>query len=62
MRWAVNVARIGNNINTYRILVGEHEGNNRFEDLGADVKIILKMDLKETGREDVDWIRLGQDT
>ena len=47
MRWAVNVARMVKKINTYKILVCKHEGNNRLEDLDADWKIILKWILKK---------------
>jgi hypothetical protein len=32
-----------------------------FEDPPVDGRVILKTDIKETGREDVDWIRLAQD-
>jgi hypothetical protein len=31
------------------------------EDLGIDGKVIIRMDLKEIGLEDVDWIDLAQD-
>jgi hypothetical protein len=31
------------------------------EDLSIDIRIIFKMDLREIGWEDADWIYLAQD-
>jgi hypothetical protein len=60
MRWAGHVVRMGEVRDTY-ILVGKPEGRtalgrprHRWED--------IKMDLGEIGFEDMDWIRLVQDS
>jgi hypothetical protein len=44
MRWAGNVARMGETRNAYRILVDN-----------------IKIDHRETGWDDMDWIDLAQD-
>jgi hypothetical protein len=49
----------GRGENTYKILVGKREGRRPQEDLNLDD---IKMDLREIGWEDVDWIHLTQDT
>jgi hypothetical protein len=61
MRWAGNVARIGEGRNLYRVLVGKYEGKmplvrprRRWEDR-------IKMDLRDIGWECVEWIHLAQD-
>jgi hypothetical protein len=60
MRWAGHVARIGELRGAYNILVGRPEGRrplgrsrHRWEDK-------IKMDLREIGFGDVDWIHLSQ--
>jgi hypothetical protein len=60
MRWAGHVARLGEVRDAYNILVGRPEGRRplgrprcRWED--------IKMDLREIGFGDVDWIHLAQD-
>jgi hypothetical protein len=60
MRWAGHVARMGEVRGAYNILVGRPEGRRplvrprrRWED--------IKMDLREIGFGDVDWIHLAQD-
>jgi hypothetical protein len=45
--------------NAHNILVGKPEGKSHSEDLGVDGKIIIRTDLRKTGRE-VDWIHLAQ--
>ncbi|KAJ4448438.1 hypothetical protein ANN_10454 [Periplaneta americana] len=59
LRWAGHVARMGESRNAYRVLVGRPEGKRllgrprrRWED---------KMDLREVGYDDRDWINLTQD-
>jgi len=42
MKWAGNVARMRKMRNGYKILVGKPEGNNHWEDLSVDGKIILE--------------------
>jgi hypothetical protein len=61
MRWAGHVARMGEVRGAYNILVGRPEGRrplvrprHRWEDN-------IKMDLREIGFGDVDWIHLSQD-
>jgi hypothetical protein len=61
MRWAGHVARVGEERNVYRVLVGKPKGKRplgrprrRWEDGGI-------MDLREIGFGGVDWIRLAQD-
>jgi hypothetical protein len=61
MRWAGHVARMGEVRGAYNILVGRPEGRRppgrprrRWEDN-------VKMDLRETGFRDVDWIHWAQD-
>jgi hypothetical protein len=61
MRWAGHVARRGELRGAYNILVGRPEGRkplgrsrHRWEDN-------IKMDLREIGFGDVDWIHLARD-
>ncbi|KAJ4447830.1 hypothetical protein ANN_09838 [Periplaneta americana] len=61
LRWAGHVARMGEYRNAYRVLVGRPEGKiplgrprRRWEDN-------IKMDLREVGYDDRDWINLVQD-
>jgi hypothetical protein len=61
MRWAGYVARMGEEIKVYKVLVGKYEGKrplgrprHRWEDE-------VRMDLREIGYESVDWVRLAQD-
>jgi hypothetical protein len=61
MRWAGNVARMGEERKVYRVLVGKPEGKrpvgrprHRWEDG-------IRMDLREIGLGGLDWIRLAQD-
>jgi len=42
MRWVQNVACIGQKKNTYRVLVGKHDGKKQSDDRGIDGRIILK--------------------
>jgi hypothetical protein len=61
VRWAGYVARIGAKRNVYRILVGKPEGK---RPLGRPRRWWVdntKMDLKEIGWGDMDWIDLAQD-
>ncbi|KAJ4433939.1 hypothetical protein ANN_16258 [Periplaneta americana] len=61
LRWAGHVACMGESRNAYRVLVGRPEGKiplgrprRRWEDN-------IKMDLREVGYDDRDWINLAQD-
>jgi hypothetical protein len=57
MRWAGHVARIGEKMNAYRLLVGKRplgRPRRRWVDN-------IRIDLREVGWGDVDWIGLAQD-
>jgi hypothetical protein len=55
MRWAGNVARVGERSGVYRVLVGKSgRPRRRWEDNS-------KMDLQEVGCGGMDWIDLAQD-
>ncbi|KAJ4450407.1 hypothetical protein ANN_01831 [Periplaneta americana] len=61
LRWAGHVEHMGESRNAYRVLVGRPEGKrplgrsrHRWEDN-------IKMDLREMGYDDRDWINLAQD-
>jgi hypothetical protein len=61
MIWAGHVARMGEVKGAYNILVGRPEGR---RPLGRPRRIWednIKMDLREIGFGDVDWIHLAQD-
>jgi hypothetical protein len=45
MKWARNIARIDEMRNAYTILVEDLNGRDHSEDLGVDVRLILKFDL-----------------
>jgi hypothetical protein len=59
MRWERYVELMMKMINAYNILVGKHEGNTPFSIDGGEMGI--NTDVKETGCEGADWIRLAQD-
>jgi hypothetical protein len=56
MRWAAHVTRMGENRNTYRLLVGKPEGK---RPLGRPRR--RWVDLVEVGWDDVGWINLAWD-
>jgi hypothetical protein len=45
----------------YKILVGKSEGNRSVERTGSGCENNIKMNLRETVCEGVDWIHLAQD-
>jgi hypothetical protein len=61
MRWAGYAARMGEKRNAYRILVGKPEGERPLGKPRRRWVYNIKMDLREIGWEDVDWIDLAQD-
>jgi hypothetical protein len=61
MRWAEHVARIGERMSTYRILVGKPEGKRPLRRPGRRWEDNIKMDLREIGWDGIDWIDLAQD-
>ncbi|KAJ4432306.1 hypothetical protein ANN_20925 [Periplaneta americana] len=61
LRWAGHVAHMGESRNAYRVLVGRPEGK---RPLGRPIRRWednIKMDLREVGYDDRDWINLAQD-
>ncbi|KAJ4443813.1 hypothetical protein ANN_05594 [Periplaneta americana] len=61
LRWARHVARMGESRNAYRVLVGRPEGK---RPLGRPIRRWednIKMDLREVGYDDREWINLAQD-
>jgi len=60
MRWAGNVARMGEERGAYRVLVGKPEGKRPLEIPRRRWVNNIRMDLKEVGCGYVDWIGLAQ--
>jgi hypothetical protein len=61
MSWAGHVARMGEVRGAYNILVGRPEGRRPLGRLRLRWEDNIKMDLREIGFGDVDWIDLAQD-
>jgi len=61
MRWAGNVARMGERRGVYRVLVGKPEGKRPLGRPRRRWEDNIKMDLQEVGCECMDWIELAQD-
>jgi hypothetical protein len=61
MRWAGHVARIGENMNEYRILVGKPEENRGLGRPRRKWVDYMKMDLREIRWGVMDWIDLAED-
>jgi len=61
MRWAGNVARMGEERGVYRFLVGKLEGKRPLERPRRRWVDNIRMDLQEVGYGYVDWIGLAQD-
>jgi hypothetical protein len=61
MGWEVHVARMWEKGNTYRILVGKAEGRRSVLRCKSTRENNIKMDVKEAGRQGVDWTDLSQD-
>jgi hypothetical protein len=61
MSWAGQVARMGEIRNACKNLVGTPEGKRPLGILRSRWEDNIKMDLRETGFRDVDWIHLAQD-
>jgi hypothetical protein len=56
MRWAGHVARIGETRNSYRIFVGKPEGKRPLGRPRSRWVDNNKIDLREIGWDDMDWI------
>jgi hypothetical protein len=62
MRWVEHVAQSGEGRNVYSVLVGKPEGKRRpLERPRRRWEDGIKMDLREIGWGDVEWIHLAQD-
>jgi hypothetical protein len=61
MRWAWHVVPMGEVRVVYNILVGRPEGRRPLGRPRRRWEDDIKMGFRETGFEDVDWIRLAQD-
>jgi hypothetical protein len=62
MRWAGHVARMGEVRGAYNILVGRPEGRRPLGRPRRRWADNIKMDLREIGFGDVDWIHWAQDS
>jgi hypothetical protein len=61
VRRAGHAARMGEKRNAYRILVGKPEGKKPLGRPSHRWVDDIKMDLREIGRDSMDWIDLAQD-
>jgi hypothetical protein len=61
LRWAGHVARMGEERGAYRILVGRPEGRRPLGRPRCRWEDNIKMDIREVGWEDMNWIDLAQD-
>jgi hypothetical protein len=61
MRWAGNLAHMGEVMGAYNILVGRPEGRRQLGRPRRRWEDNIKMDLREIGFGDVDWIHWAQD-
>jgi hypothetical protein len=60
MRWAGHVARTGEGRGVYRVLVGRPEGKRPLGRPRRRWEDNIKMDLRETKIDGVNWIQLAQ--
>ncbi|KAJ4431865.1 hypothetical protein ANN_20471 [Periplaneta americana] len=61
LRWAGHVTRMGEFRNAYRVLVGRPEGKRPLGRPRRRWEDNIKMDLREVGYDDREWINLAQD-
>jgi hypothetical protein len=61
MRWAEHVARMGEERNVYRVLIGKPEGKRPLGRPRRKWEEEIRLDLKEIDSGSVDWIQLAQD-
>jgi hypothetical protein len=61
MRWAGHVAQMGERRNAYKILVGKPEGRRPLGRPRRKWLDNIKMDLREIGWDNLDWINLTRD-
>jgi hypothetical protein len=62
MRWAGHVARMGEVRRAYNILVGRPEGRRPLGRPRRRWEDNIKIDIRDIGFVDVDWIHLARDT
>ncbi|KAJ4439149.1 hypothetical protein ANN_15106 [Periplaneta americana] len=60
LRWAGHVARMGESRNAYKVLVGRPEGKRPLGRPRRGWEDNIKMDLREVGYDDREWIDLGK--
>jgi hypothetical protein len=61
MRWAGHVARMGEDRKVYKVLVGKPEGKRPLGRRWCKWEDGIRMELREIGWGNVDWIQLAQD-
>ncbi|KAJ4450629.1 hypothetical protein ANN_02057 [Periplaneta americana] len=61
LRWAEHVARMGESRNACRVLVGRPEGKRPLGRPRCRWEDNIKMNLRDVGYDDKDWINLAQD-
>jgi hypothetical protein len=61
MRWAGHVARMGEERNVYKVLVGKPEGKRPLGRRRRGWEVGIRMDLRQIGWGSVEWIQLAQD-
>jgi hypothetical protein len=61
LRWAGHVARMGEERDAYRILVGRPEGRQPLGRPRRRWENNIKIDIREVGWGDMNWIELAQD-
>jgi hypothetical protein len=61
MRWAMHVARMGEDRGVYRVLVGKPEGKRSLGRPRRRWEDNIKIDLQEVGGGRGDWMELAQD-
>jgi hypothetical protein len=61
MRWARHVAGMGEGRGVYRVLVGRPKGKSPLERPRCRCEDNIKMNLRETGIDEANWIQLAQD-
>jgi hypothetical protein len=61
MKWEGHVARMGEKMNAYRMLVGKPEGKRPLGRPRRRNEDNIRMDLREIGWGGMDWIYLAQD-
>jgi hypothetical protein len=59
MRWAEHVAAMGEERGVYRVLVGRPEGKRPLRRPRRKWEDNIKLDLRETGIDGANWIRLA---